>query len=177
MPDALTMTKVAAATLDIRIDWTLLLAGDTIASVSWSVSGVTAGAASNTTTTTTQRISAGSAGTAATAECTVTTAAGYVYVRTVEIDVVASIVACEIDKAPGETISVPAPTWSDLNGDTIASYSWAAAASLTIVSGGSAATVVISGGTVGQDYALTCTITTTAGQIDVRVIRVKVRRR
>ena len=177
MPDALTMTKVVGATLDLRFDWSALLGSDTIASVAWSVSGVTAGATSNTTTTATQRISGGSAGTTATVECTITTAASYVYVRTVAIDVVASIDACEIIKASGETISVPAPTWSDLNGDTIASYSWAAAASLTIVSGGSAATVVISGGTVGQDYALTCTITTTAGQIDVRVIRVKVRRR
>ena len=175
MPDALTMTKVAAATLDIRIDWTLLLAGDTIASVSWSVSGVTAGAASNTTTTTTQRISAGSAGTAATAECTVTTAAGYVYVRTVEIDVVASIVACEIDKAPGETISVPAPTWSDRGTDTISAYAWTVPSGLSGSS--TASTIALSSGTTGQDYALVCQITTTAGQIDQRVHRINVRRR
>ena len=129
MPDALTMTKVAGATLDVRFDWSALLGNDTIAGVAWAVSGVTAGTTSNTTTTATQRISGGSAGTTATVECTITTAASYVYVRTVAIDVVASIDACEIIKASGETISVPAPTWSDLNGDTIASYSWAAAAS------------------------------------------------
>ena len=66
MPDALTMTKVVGATLDVRFDWSALLGSDTIASVAWSVSGVTAGATSNTTTTATQRISGGSAGTAAT---------------------------------------------------------------------------------------------------------------
>jgi len=70
-----------------------------------------------------------------------------------------AIVAREIVKAPGETISVPAPTWSDLNGDTAASYSWAAATGLTIASGGPSATVGNSGGTAGMDYALTCTMT------------------
>ena len=175
MPDALTMTKVVGATLDVRFDWSALLGSDTIASVAWSVSGVTAGATSNTTTTATQRISGGSAGTTATVECTITTAASYVYVRTVAITVVTAIVAREIVKAPGETIAVPAPTWSDLGSDTAASYSWAAATGLTIASGGSSATVVISGGTAGMDYALTCTMTTTAGQIDARVVTIQVR--
>ena len=175
MPDALTMTKVAGATLDVRFDWSALLGNDTIAGVAWAVSGVTAGTTSNTTTTATQRISGGSAGTAATVKCTITTAAGYVYARTVTITVVTAIVAREIVKAPGETIAVPAPTWSDLGSDTAASYSWAAATGLTIASGGSSATVVISGGTAGMDYALTCTMTTTAGQIASRVDTVQVR--
>lgn len=175
MPDAFAITKVAGATLDLQFDWADYLGNDTIDSVAWSVSGVTAGATSDTDTTATQRISGGSAGTAATVKCTITTAAGYVYARTVTITVVTAIVAREIVKAPGETIAVPAPTWSDLGSDTAASYSWAAATGLTIASGGSSATVVISGGTAGMDYALTCTMTTTAGQIDARVDTVQVR--
>ena len=72
---------------------------------------------------------------------------------------------------------MPAPSWNDLNGDAVAGYSWAAAAGLSISGSTTSATVVITGGTAGVDYALTCTITTASGQIDARVITVQVRDR
>lgn len=175
MPDQLTMTKVAGATLDLRLNWASLLDGDTISSASWSASGVTDGASSNTTTTTTLRISGGAAGTTATATCTVNTAGGLVYVRTVTIAVVALIVAREVVKGPGETITIPAPTWADLGSDTISAYAWTVPSGLSGSS--TSASIAISGGTAGQDYDLVCQITTTSGQIDQRVIKVQVRAR
>jgi len=168
--------KVQAATLDYVFDWAAYLGSDTISGVAWTVSGVTAGATSNTTTTATQRVSGGTVGTAASVKCHITTAAGYEYEQTLALTIVTSIEAgSAIQKAPGGVIPVPAPTWSDLGSDTVASYSWSVAAGLTIASGGSASTVVISGGTTPNDYALTCTITTTAGQVDARVRLIQVR--
>ncbi len=167
--------KVQGATLDYRFDWSALLGTDTIDSVSWTVSGVTAGATSNTTTTATQRVSGGSVGTAASIKCHIVTTAGYEDERTLALTIVPSVEAKAIQKAPGAIIAVPAPTWTDLGTDTVSSYSWAVASGITIASGGSSATVVISGGTAGNDYAATCTMTTTAGQIDVRVVTIQVR--
>ena len=168
--------KVPAAVLDYRFDWAAYLGSDTISSVAWTVTGVTAGATSNTTTTATQRASGGTVGTPATILCHITTAAGYQYEQTLALTIVTSIEAgSALQKAPGEVIPVPAPVFSDLGSDTVASYSWSVAAGLTIASGGSASTVVISGGTTPNDYALTCTITTTAGQVDARVRLIQVR--
>ena len=75
-------------------------------------------------------------------------------------------------------LAVPAPTITDLNGDTVESYDWSAAAGLTVVSGyATTATTRISGGTLGRDYSLTCTLTFTSGQILPCVILVQVRER
>ncbi len=168
--------KVPGATIDYRFDWSSVLGDDTINSVDWSVSGVTAGATSNTTTTATQRASGGSVGTPATIRCTITTTAGYVYEATLRLTLVTSVEAgSAIKKTPNEVVPVPAPTYTDLGTDTAASYNWAAAAGLTIDSGGSSSTVVISGGTSPNDYALTCTTTFTSGQIDARVRLIQVR--
>jgi hypothetical protein len=169
--------KVQAAVLDYRLDWSAWLGTDTIASSTWTVTGATKNTENNTTTTSTVRVSAGSAGTPATALCTITTTAGYIEVRSIELQIVSALVAREVLKAPGATMAIPAPTWSDLGSDTISTYTWSAAAGLTIASGGSTATVVVSGGTAGVDYALTITITTTGGQTDARVITVQVRDR
>ena len=167
--------KVQGAMIDYRFDWSALLGADTISSASWSVSGVTAGATASTTTTTTQRASGGTVGTPATITSHIVTAAGYEYEVTLALTILASKQVNAFRKAPGEVLPVPAPTWSDLGTDTVSSYSWSAASGLTIASGGSSATVVISGGTAGMDYALTCTMTTTSGQIDAGVIKVQVR--
>lgn len=171
--------KVSTAILDYRINWSAWLTAqnnDTISSAAWDVTGATEGTNGNTTTTTTVRVSAGTAGTPATLKCTITTAASRIEVRSIALDIVSSIIAKEIFKAPGATMAVPAPTWSGLN-DTISTYTWSAAAGLTIASGGSTATVVISGGTAGVDYALTCAIVTSNAQEDSRVILVQVRER
>lgn len=172
-----TEVKVAASILDYQLDWSAWLDGDTISASSWTVTGATKANESNTTTTSTVRISAGSAGSTATAACTITTTGGLVEVRSIELRIVASLEARQIGKAPGATMAIPAPVWDDLGGDPIASYSWSAAAGLTIASGGSTATVMISGGTAESDYALTCAIITVGGQEDSRVITVRVRER
>ena len=170
--------KVATAILDYRLDWSAWLPSlDTISSATWTVTGATKVSESNTTTTASVRVSGGSAGSAATAKCTITTASGLIEVRSIELRIVAVLEAKAIEKAPGSTMAIPAPTWDDLGGDTISSYSWTSATGLTIASGASSATVIISGGTVGMDYALTCAIVTAAGQEDSRVITIQVRER
>src|SRR5690242_9855158 len=119
--------KVQAAILDYRLDWSAWLGTDTISSAVWAVTNATAGTTANTTTTTTVRISGGTAGVVANAKCTITTAAGFVEVRSIDLSVVASLEATQVIKAPGATMAIPAPTWSDLGGDTIVSYAWTAA--------------------------------------------------
>ena len=67
-----------------------------------------------------------------------------------------------------------------LGSDTIAASSWTVPAGLTQVSSSfttKIATVVISGGTVGQSYDIVNRITTTLGYIDDRTITVKVEQR
>jgi hypothetical protein len=169
--------KVQSAVLDWRLNWATWLGTDTISSASWTVTGATKDSESTTTTTSTVRVSGGSAGTPATAKCTIITTAGLTDVRSIELDIVASLEATIVQKAPGATLAVPAPTWSDLGSDTISSYAWGVSSGLTIASGGSTATVKISGGTAGVDYTLTCAIITSGAQQDSRVITVQVRDR
>lgn len=125
------------------------------------------------------RVSGGTVGTPAKLVCHIVGASGLEYERTIELTIVAEVFAGDpIRKAPAEVLAVPAPTISDLNGDTVASYAWSAAAGLTVVSGyATAATTRISGGTLGSDYSLTCTLTLTSGQIFPCVIPVQVRER
>ncbi len=172
-----TETKVASAILDYQINWATWLGTDTISTADWVVTGATEGTNGTTTTTATVRVSAGTAGSTATLKCTITTAAGLIEVRSIELAIVASIQATQVLKAPGATMAIPAPTWSDIGGDTISTYTWSAGTGLTIASGGSTATVKVSGGTAGSDYALTCAIVTSGGQEDSRVITVQVRDR
>lgn len=170
--------KVQSAVLDYRVDWSDLLGSDTIDTATWTVTGATGLGDTATATTTTARISGGSAGAVAKAVCHIVTDLGYEYERTIDLGVVARIELVPIIKAPGELIAVPAPSWADLGDDTISAYAWTAAAGLTVVSGYAATAITrISGGTLGSDYALTCTITTASGQIDARVIPVQVRER
>lgn len=76
--------------------------------------------------------------------------------------------------------------WSDWlaeEGDTGASATWIVPAGLvqesspapSLVNG--KATVWLSGGTDGADYSVTCRLTTTAGRIDDRTLRISVRQR
>jgi hypothetical protein len=71
--------------------------------------------------------------------------------------------------------------WSRwLGTDTIASASWTVPAGLTEESSTATtttATVWLSGGTAGTDYDVACLITTAAGRIDERTIRVRCRER
>jgi hypothetical protein len=111
--------------------------------------------------------------------CHIVGASGLEYERTIELTILAELpVGDPIIKAPAEVLAVPAPTISDLNGDTVSTYAWSAATGLTVVSGYStAATTRISGGTLGSDYSLTCTLTFTSGQILPCVVLVQVRER
>lgn len=72
--------------------------------------------------------------------------------------------------------------WSDwlATGDTIASSVWTVPTGLTEGADNEAlgiATVYLSGGTAGSDYAVANKITTTAGRIDERTITIMVRQR
>jgi hypothetical protein len=71
--------------------------------------------------------------------------------------------------------------WSAwLDGDTIATSTWDAGAGITVESESdneTTATVWLSGGTAGTDYAVTNTIVTDGGRTDERTIRIAVRER
>jgi len=62
--------------------------------------------------------------------------------------------------------------WADfLDGDTISAVAWTVPAGLTTYSSSNsatAATVWLSGGTAGNDYLVTCQVTTAGGRIDQR---------
>ena len=169
-------TKPSAAVLDYVFDFAARLgASDTIDTAACTVTNATKDAEANDDTTATVRVSGGSNGVTAKALCHIVTTLGYEYEETLALEIADHQILNPILKAPAEVLAIPAPTWSDLNGDTISSYAWAAQTGLTIDSGGSSATVVISGGTLGSDYTLTCTITTASGQVDVRQRLVQVR--
>ena len=168
-------TKAQGATLDYSI---ALANGDTIASAAWTVTGATKVSESSSTTAASVRVSGGSVGTVAKLVCHIVGASGLEYERTIELTITTETLLDPIIKAPAEVLAVPAPTISDLNGDTVSGYAWSASAGLTVVSGYStAATTRISGGTLGSDYSLTCTLTLTSGQILPCVILVQVRER
>ena len=169
-------TKAQGATLDYQMP---LANGDTIASAAWTVTGATKVSETYSTTAALVRVSGGTAGTPAKLVCHLVGASGLEYERTIELAIVAELqVGDPIIKAPAEVLAVPAPTITDLGGDTVASYAWSASTGLTVVSGyASAATTRLSGGTLGSDYSLTCTLTFTSGQILPCVYLVQVRER
>lgn len=77
--------KDPAETIDYTIDWSAWLAGknnDTIASVAWTVNGVTLVSQSHTTTSATIFVSGGVLGVTATVQCTITTANARIEPRT-----------------------------------------------------------------------------------------------
>ena len=171
-----TTTKAQGATLDYSI---ALANGDTIASAAWTVTGATKVSESYSSTAALVRVSGGTVGTPAKLTCHIVGASGLEYERTIELVIVAeTLVGDPMIKAPAEVLAVPAPTISDLNGDTVSGYAWSASAGLTVVSGyTTTATTRISGGTLGSDYSLTCTLTFTSGQILPCVYLVQVRER
>ena len=168
-------TKAQGATLDYSI---ALANGDTIASAVWTVTGATKVSESSSTTAASVRVSGGTVGTPAKLVCHIVGASGLEYERTIELTITTETLLDPIIKAPAEVLAVPAPTISDLNGDTVSGYAWSASTGLTVVSGyTTTATTRISGGTLGNDYALTCTLTLASGQILPCVIPVQVRER
>ena len=171
-----TTTKAQGETTDYSIP---LANGDTIDSAAWTVTGATKVSESYSTTAALVRVSGGTAGTPAKLLCHIVGASGLEYERTIELTIVAeSVVGDPVIKAPAEVLAVPAPTISDLGGDTVSGYAWSASTGLTVVSGyAGAATTRISGGTLGSDYALTCTLTFASGQILPCVYLVQVRER
>lgn len=75
--------------LDYTIKWSGLLAGDTIASVVWTVpAGLTQESVSNTSTSTTIWLSGGTAGTTYTVACLIVTAGGREIERSASLAVV-----------------------------------------------------------------------------------------
>ena len=170
-----TTTKAQGATLDYSI---ALANGDTIASAAWTVTGATKVSESFSTTAASVRVSGGTVGTPAKLVCHIVGASGLEYERTIELVITTETLLDPIIKAPADVLAVPAPTISDLNGDTVSGYAWSASTGLTVVSGyTTTATTRISGGTLGNNYALTCTLTLASGQILPCVIPVQVRER
>jgi hypothetical protein len=90
-----------------------------------------------------------------------------------------------LDKDPDAKLpfAVDWSAWLTAEGDTAASADWTVPAGLTkesspaetLTSG--VATVWISGGTLGQSYEVVCRLTTTAGRIDDRTIRILIKNR
>lgn len=86
------------------------------------------------------------------------------------------------DKDPAETLDF-SMDWTDQLGlttpaDTISAAAWTVPAGLTAGSqyhANGIATTWLSGGTAGTDYTLTCRITTAAGRVIERNIRLLVR--
>lgn len=63
------------------------------------------------------------------------------------------------------------------DGDTITAAAWTAPDGITIDSqslGGAVATAWLSGGTARQSYSVVCEVTTVAGRVDQRTLRVYV---
>ena len=169
-------TKAQGETTDYSIP---LANGDTISSAAWTVTGATKVSESYSSTAAVVRVSGGSVGTPAKLVCHIVGASGLEYERTIELTILAELqVGDPVIKAPTEVLAVPAPTISDLNGDTVSGYAWSASTGLTVVSGyTTTATTRISGGTLGSDYSLTCTLTFASGQIFPCVIPVQARER
>jgi hypothetical protein len=162
--------KVAAAVLDYAITWPA-----TLSSATWTGTGVTIDADSESGTVATARISGGSAGSQATARCHAVFVDGSEDDATITFDIVSRIVVLEYVKSPTAE-ALLSISWSGVIGsDTISTYAWTAASGLTIEGATNAATVKVTGGTAGADYALTCHVVTTAGQVDERTILVQVR--
>jgi len=71
--------------------------------------------------------------------------------------------------------------WLAAEGDTATSITWTVPDGLTQpkepTRDGGKATVWLAGGELGQDYTITCRITTTAGRVDDRSIRLVIRER
>lgn len=71
--------------------------------------------------------------------------------------------------------------WLAAEGDTATAIDWTVPDGLTQARAasrdGGKGTVWLSGGTVGEEYLLTCRITTAAGRIDDRTIRIVIRER
>lgn len=80
--------KDAQEELDYQVDFTSLLAGDTIATVTWTVpAGLTLESQSNTPTVATVWLSGGSDGISYTVVCTITTAGGRTFEQSVKIKI------------------------------------------------------------------------------------------
>lgn len=73
--------------------------------------------------------------------------------------------------------------WLANEDDTAASATWIVPAGITQETSpaptldGGKATVWLSGGTLGEEYLVTCRLTTTGGRVDDRTIQIKVRAR
>lgn len=83
-------------------------------------------------------------------------------------------------KDPDATLDYTVDWTSWIGADTIATVTWTVASGITNSATSNTtltATIWLSGGTVGQTYAIACKITTTAGRIDERTFTVTVKQR
>lgn len=83
-----------------------------------------------------------------------------------------------IEKDPNAKLDYPFDWTEWLAGDTIASFVATVVGTVTIFSSANTALIVtvwLTGGTVGELATLACRITTAAGRIDERTIRVRIK--
>ena len=169
---------ISGAKLDFSIEWADALGGRSLSSASWAtISGLTlVGASSISGTRTIARYTSTNVGSVYTPNVTAVLSTTEELLAGFRLQVISRIVVQDLARAVGAITILDALPWTDyLDGDTIASRSWAASgAGLTITSGGTTATPKITAVSAGTWYA-TEHIITTSGQEDERSIAIVVR--
>lgn len=167
--------KTPTAIIDYGLIWTDNLAGDTIASATWTVpAGLTKDGESFTTNQSNVRLRGGTIDTSYNCKCHIATAGGRENERIVTIKVAQYIVVGEVTKRPGAIIDYSLDWLTRyIQSDSIVSHSWSAPG-LSIVGASNLVTVRLSGSTIGAFYA-TDHVVMLSGQEDDRSILVVVR--
>lgn len=87
MPSFFWAAKDPSDVVDYVIDWTDVLASDTIATATYTAPGLTVNSSSNTSTTSTVWLAGGTAGATCEVTCRITTAGGRTFERTASLRV------------------------------------------------------------------------------------------
>ena len=169
--------QVAGAKLDYAIDFAPVLGAATLSSAAWAtISGLTNLGDSTAGTAALVRYTSATAGAVYLANVAATLSTGEIVIAAIRLEIVTRIIVQDLALAVGAITILDALPWTDyLDGDTIASRSWAASgAGLTLTSGGTTATPKITAVSAGTWYA-TEHIITASGQEDERSIAIVVR--
>lgn len=169
--------QLAGAKLDYAVDFAAVLGAATLASANWAtISGLTNLGDSIAGSEALVRYTSATAGATYLANVAATLSTGEIVIAAFRLEIVTRIIVQDLAMAVGAVKVLDALPWTDyLDGDTIASRSWAASgAGLTITSGGTTATPKVTAVSAGTWYA-TEHIVTTSGQEDERSIAIVVR--
>jgi hypothetical protein len=162
--------------LEYQVNWSARLAGDTIATSSWTIpAGITGQAASNDDTAATIKISGGTLGDEYQVLNRITTAAGRTYDQTVLIAI--SKFRRWPDKDPDDIRDYELDWTIDVALDSIANSTWTVPAGIVGANDSSTATktkIWLSGGSAGTEYELFNSITTFTGRTMTKCVLVRV---